>query len=190
MRRVIHFSRHCVARTHCHSCSYNAVNGVPTCASAFLTSVLRGSWGFDGYITSDSGAIESIYNSHKYVPDPISAACVAIRDGTTDVCSGGVYYGSLLNATVAANAPCSRADLNASLYRTFKLKFELGLFDPIEEQPYWAVPLSVLNSTSSQDSNRLAVQSSMVLLKHDGKTLPLAPGLRVAVVGPLATSTR
>ena len=32
-------------------CSYNAINGVPTCASSFLNNTLRGAWGFDGYVT-------------------------------------------------------------------------------------------------------------------------------------------
>jgi beta-glucosidase-like glycosyl hydrolase len=131
-----------------------------------------------------------VYEQHKYVPDAVAAACVSLRDGTTDVCSGGVYYAALLNATVAPGAPCNRSHLNASLYRTFKLKFELGLFDPIDAQPYWHVPLTALNSSSSQALNRLAALESMALLKHDGATLPLARGRRVAVIGPLATSTR
>ena len=167
----------------------NAVNGAPTCASSFLTSVLRGQWGFDGYITSDSGAVEAIYQQHKYVPTATEAACVAIRDGTTDVCSGGVYYSVLLNATVDPGAPCTRKDLNAALYRTFKLKFQLGLFDPIEDQPYWHVPLSVLNSTASQQNNKLAALSSMVLLKNDRATLPLPTGKNIAVIGPLGSDT-
>lgn len=137
----------------------------------------------------DSGAIEAVYQQHKYVSDAVSAACVSLRDGTTDVCSGGVYYAALLNATVAAGAPCNRSHLTAALTRTFKLKFQLGLFDPVDDQPYWRVPLSALNSSSSQALNRLAVLESMALLKNDGAVLPLARGKRVAVIGPLATST-
>ena len=37
-----------------------AINGVPTCANEKLTEVLRGSWKFDGYITSDSGAVRAL----------------------------------------------------------------------------------------------------------------------------------
>ena len=47
-------------------CSYNSINGVPTCASPLLNHTLRGAWGFDGYVTSDSGAIEDIYKAHGY----------------------------------------------------------------------------------------------------------------------------
>lgn len=46
-------------------CSYNAVNGAPTCSHPFLSTVLRDTWGFSGYMTSDTGAVEDIYQSHK-----------------------------------------------------------------------------------------------------------------------------
>jgi beta-glucosidase-like glycosyl hydrolase len=48
-------------------CSYNSINGVPTCADTRLTQILRGTWEFDGYITSDSGAIHDISGAHKYL---------------------------------------------------------------------------------------------------------------------------
>jgi beta-glucosidase-like glycosyl hydrolase len=48
-------------------CSYNAVNGVPSCANKFLLQdVLRDTWNFSGYVTSDSGAVEDIYAQHHY----------------------------------------------------------------------------------------------------------------------------
>jgi len=48
-------------------CSYNAVNGVPSCASSFLLNeTLRGKWGFNGYVTSDCGAVNDVYSSHNY----------------------------------------------------------------------------------------------------------------------------
>lgn len=70
-------------------CSYNAVNGVPTCASPFLTSVLRGAWNFTGYITSDSGALEDIYQQHKYVATEVEAAAVS---GAGLACCVGVRH--------------------------------------------------------------------------------------------------
>jgi len=63
------------SRAHAHThtqnankqCSYNAVNGVPSCANKYLDGVLRTQWGFSGYITSDSGALDFIYSQHHYV---------------------------------------------------------------------------------------------------------------------------
>ena len=102
---------------HLQKCSYNAVNGVPTCASDTLTSVLRGAWNFSGYITSDSGAIEDVYlpfpKGHHYVDTPAEAACVSIRNGTTDVCSGAVYHDALMDSV--SSGLCSRADVDAAL---------------------------------------------------------------------------
>ena len=43
-------------------CSYNSINGIPSCANTkMLTDILRKRWGFNGYITSDSGAIDDIF---------------------------------------------------------------------------------------------------------------------------------
>lgn len=138
--------------------------------------------------------MESIYQQHKYVANATAAACVAIRDGTTDVCSGQVYWTSLLNATVApgGGAPCDRSPVTDSLARTFALKFQLGLFDggaSVSGQPFWNVPLTALNTSASVDANQRATLSSMVLLKNTGGTLPLRPGIKLAVIGPNAAST-
>lgn len=52
-------------------CSYNAVNGVPSCANDWLLkTVARESWGFDGYITSDCGAVSDVFNNHHYTVTP------------------------------------------------------------------------------------------------------------------------
>ena len=49
--------------------AYNRINGEPCCASTrLLTTILRQEWGFDGYVVSDCGAIDDIYNGHKIVP--------------------------------------------------------------------------------------------------------------------------
>ena len=67
-------------------CSYNMLNGKPTCANPALKQVLR-DWGFDGYITSDTDACGDIASSHKYEP----TAELATRDcllGGTDIYSG------------------------------------------------------------------------------------------------------
>jgi beta-glucosidase-like glycosyl hydrolase len=134
--------------------------------------------------------VESIYQQHKYVANATAAACVAIRDGTTDVCSGSVYWTSLLNATTAGGGvPCDRSPVTDSLARTFALKFQMGLFDPVDDQPFWHVPLSALNTSASIDANRRATLSSMVLLKNAGNTLPLKAGIKLAVIGPNAAST-
>ena len=162
----------------------SAVNGQPTCASQYLADILRKDWGFQGYMTSDTGALEDVYRQHKYVATEQEAACVSLINGTTDVCSGAVYHDSLLG--------CPREAINAALRRTFRLRFQLGLFDPLDSSPYWSTPLSSIGSAAAQGLNALATRQSLVLLKHSAGApgaLPWAPGARIAVLGPHANAT-
>lgn len=128
----------------------------------------------------------SLYNhipfAYRYVATEAEAACVAIWNGTTDVCSGYPYHDALLAGVQQGHCPMSA--VTAALNRTLTLRFQLGLFDPIEDQPYWNVPADAINTTASQELNWLATKSSMVLLKNDGATLPFTPGKKVAVIGP------
>jgi beta-D-xylosidase 4 len=165
----------------------NSINGVPTCANSMLNTVLRENWGFDGYITSDSGAIEDIYSAHHYAKNASDATAKAIHDGGCDIDSGGVYHNGLLDAV--QEGLLSRADMILSLHRTLKLRFRLGLFDPIEDQPYWAVPIDVVGSDAHQATNLLATLETMVLLKNDGNVLPISPTAKVALIGPHANAT-
>ena len=167
-------------------CSYNSVNGVPTCASPMLTRVLRDAWGFAGYVSSDSGALEDIYSQHKYAPDALAAVPLALRDGQCDVCSGGVYTSSLLPALAAGSV--AREDVDLALAHTLRLRFRMGLFDPPAATPYWSVPLAAVGTARAQAANLLAAQESLVLLKNDG-TLPLARGKAIAVIGPHGNAT-
>ena len=168
-------------------CSYNAVNGIPTCASPFLTHVLRDVWQFTGYVTSDSGALENIANNHHYTNSSLASVPAALRDGQTDVCSGGIYSGYLLQALAAGLV--QREDIDLALSHTLRLRFQLGLFDPPQQQPYWQVPLSAVGSAEAQATNLLATQESLVLLKHTGAVLPLQKGSKIAVIGPHGNAT-
>lgn len=169
-------------------CSYNAVNGVPACANNFLRTVLREEWNFSGYVTSDSGAVHDIYANHHYVSTPEEAVKVALEGGETDINSGGVYSGSLISAY--NQSLITMKDIQRALYNSFWIRFRLGLFDPIDDQPYWHVPPSAVNSPEHQALNLHATLQSMTLLKNDGNTLPLAPGKTVAVIGPHAQSRK
>jgi xylan 1,4-beta-xylosidase len=76
--------------------------------------------------------------------------------------------------------------VNASLARTFQLRFELGLFDPPEDSPYWTVPPTEINTQAAQDLNLLATLSGLVLLRNNHSLLPLPTGKRIALIGPHA----
>jgi beta-D-xylosidase 4 len=167
-------------------CSYNLVNGVPMCANPQLnTKLLRDTLGFDGYITSDSGAIEGIYAQAHYTKSLCEAGALAIRSGT-DVNSGGVYE-KCLESLVKDGKLDEKRDVDPAMRRTLELRFDLGLFDPIENQPYWHVPPSEVNTPQSQALSLDATRKSLVLLQNNGQALPLDKKFgKLAVLGPHA----
>ena len=66
--------------------SYNAINGVPSCANdALLNGVLRKQLGFTGFVVSDYGAIPGIVTGHKFNATDMHAVAQAINSGC--VCS-------------------------------------------------------------------------------------------------------
>ncbi len=119
--------------------------------------------------------------------DSLHAVRPALVDGQTDVCSGKVYEESLLPALAAGLI--AKADVELALRHTLTLRMQLGLFDPPSATPYWRVPLEAVGTPAAAAANLLATQSSMVLLKHDGKTLPLPVGKKIAVIGPHGNAT-
>jgi len=75
-------------------CSYNAYNGVPTCASEYLLqTVLRDFWNMTDeahWVTSDCDAVANIYTDHYYTKDGPTAAAAALNAGTDYDC-GNTY---------------------------------------------------------------------------------------------------
>eukprot|EP01063_Lacrimia_lanifica_P035184 TRINITY_DN6645_c1_g1_i1.p1 TRINITY_DN6645_c1_g1~~TRINITY_DN6645_c1_g1_i1.p1 ORF type:complete len:815 (+),score=291.53 TRINITY_DN6645_c1_g1_i1:307-2445(+) len=172
-------------------CAYNAVNGVPACVSKhLLVEALRDAWGFDGYVTSDTAALTYVWrkHNHHYVHTENEAACAAL-EAKCDIASDFVYHDSLLRAT--DEGLCDWALVESALKNTLTRRFELGLFDPVEAQPLWHVPLSVVESAEHVELARQIARESMVLLKNDAsqqRALPFAKGQRVGVLGPLGNA--
>ena len=76
-------------------CSYNAVNGVPSCANDWLlNTVARQNWDFDGYITSDCDADSDVFNSHHYTDTAEETVRDVLRAGMI-TCSSSMYSVSI-----------------------------------------------------------------------------------------------
>ncbi|MFV0418579.1 MAG: glycoside hydrolase family 3 C-terminal domain-containing protein [Dysgonomonas sp.] len=166
-------------------CAYNAYDGQPCCGNNYLMqSILRDNWGFDGYVTSDCGAIDDFFNHHKTHPDAKSAAADAVFNGT-DIDCGTYAYKALTDAV--KNGLISEGQIDVSLKRLFTIRFRLGMFDPVADVKYNTIPLSVLESQTHKDLALKITRESMVLLKNEGNILPLSKNLKkVAVIGPNA----
>jgi beta-glucosidase len=163
--------------------AYNRVNGESASASQrLLLDILRRDWGFDGYVVSDCGAVDDIYQGHKLVATKEEAAALGVRKGCDLEC--GSVYKSLTGAL--RQGLVSEADLDVALRRLFLARLRLGLFDPPGRVAYARIPYSVNQSEAHDRLARRAAQASIVLLKNDG-VLPLSADKKtIAVVGPTA----
>ncbi|HLZ44897.1 MAG TPA: glycoside hydrolase family 3 C-terminal domain-containing protein [Gemmatimonadales bacterium] len=165
-------------------CAYNRVLGSPACGSdLLLKQVLRGDWGFSGYVVSDCGAINDIYERHKVVPTAAAAAALAVRAGTDLEC--GNVYASLVDAV--NQGLISEQTIDRAVRRLFLARFKLGMFDPPERVRWAQIPFSVLDAPAHRALARQVARESIVLLKNAGSVLPLRKDLgTIAVIGPNA----
>ncbi len=185
-------------------CVYNAVDGVPGCASVpLLATTLRRDWGFRGYVVSDCDAVSDISEHHHYVATTVDARAAAVKAGMDNECkASGADFGAPVPpesswkeyAEAVRRGRLAEADLDRALERSLRWRFALGMFDPQPVETSTTLTASLEDvlpgGPADNDAHReLALQAareSMVLLKNDG-TLPLAGGLHdLAVVGPLA----
>ena len=165
-------------------CSYNSFDGKPACANPrLLTDILRGQWGFKGYVVSDCGAIGDIYKNHKFVATAEEGVAAAIKAGTDLSC--GTEYS---NAVAAVHAGLlSEADIDRSVKRLFTARFRLGEFDPPEMVKYAQIPYSENDSPAHRALALETARKSIVLLKNDHNALPLKKSIpSIAVIGPNA----
>ncbi|MGH9378209.1 MAG: glycoside hydrolase family 3 C-terminal domain-containing protein [Terriglobia bacterium] len=166
-------------------CAYNAIDGIPACANTdLLQKTLRSAWGFQGYVTSDCGAIADITFGHHYTPDNEHGSAVAVRAGTDTTC--GNEYVTLVKAV--HDGLIKEGEIDTAVKRLFTARFRLGMFDPPDRVPFDKIPISQDDSRAHRQLALHAARESMVLLKNDG-VLPLKPGVKtIAVIGPNAAS--
>jgi len=165
-------------------CSYNAVDGDPSCAnSLLLQKTLRGSWKFQGYVVSDCGAIGDILYGHHYRPTMAGAAAAAVTAGTDLSC--GHEYQALVGAVRQGIIP--ESEIDRAVTRLFTARIRLGMFDPPARVPFNAIPYTEVDSAAHRQQALEAARESIVLLKNAHATLPLKASVRrIAVVGPSA----
>ena len=164
--------------------AYNAVNDVPCTVNTYLIkNVLRGDWGFNGYIVSDCSAPEWMITKHHYVKTREAAATLAVKAGLDLECGNQVYGEGLLKAY--RQYMVSEADIDSAAYRILRGRMMLGLFDAPSQNPYNQIEPSVVGCKAHRDLALEAARQSMVLLKNKDNFLPLNPKKvkSIAVVG-------
>ncbi|MCH8878376.1 MAG: glycoside hydrolase family 3 C-terminal domain-containing protein [Planctomycetes bacterium] len=179
--------RACVIEGQAYSvmCAYNALNGSPCCGSErLLTKILRSEWGFEGCVVADCGAVDEMREDHGAVETEAAAAALATLSGCDLACYWGPH--SAWRRAVEQGL-LTETDIDRALERVLKVRFRLGLFDPLEIVPYAQIPEDVLDCRAHRNLALRTARESIVLLKNDAGTLPLSKTLRsIAVIGPNA----
>ena len=112
--------------------AYNRIWGEPASSNTYLFKVLRDYWGFDGYVVSDCGAINDIWEDHKASKNAATASALALEKGTDLNC--GDTYKALKQAV--KDGDISEEKIDIALRRLFTARFKLGMFDNNAEVPY------------------------------------------------------
>jgi beta-glucosidase len=169
--------------------AFNTLNGVPATGSITLQrEILKGKWGFKGFVVSDWGSVREMV-THGYAKDLPDAAAKAITAGSDMDMEGNAFASSL--AELVKSGKIELALVDDAVRRILTKKFELGLFD----DPYrFSDPQrehAALNDPQHRQTARAIAAKSMVLLKNENGALPLKRGGRsIAVIGPLADARR
>ncbi len=166
--------------------AYNRLYGIPCCASPLLIQeILRDKWGFKGHFVSDCGALADFHQTHGYTKDVVESAGVALKAGCDLSCV--CTYEHLPEAI--ERGLITEKDIDESLIRTYTTRFKLGMFDPVENVPYAAIPMDVVGCEEHRQLAYEAAVKSMVLLKNRNNILPLKKETRdIYVVGPNAAN--
>lgn len=164
--------------------AYNRTNGEPCCAHSYLlVDVLRNKWNFDGYVVSDCGALQDIWEHHKFTETKAEAAAVALKN-TCDL-NCGQTYGALVDAY--EQDLVTEEEITAAAERVYMIRYLLGEFE--ENRPYSDIGFDKLDCKEHRELNLKAAEQCLVLLKNDNY-LPLDKDTskKIAVVGPNSMS--
>ena len=165
--------------------SFNEINGIPSTGNHWLmTELLRGEWGFQGFVVSDYTGDEEMIAA-GYAKDGRDAARLAFLAGVDMSMQSGLYRQFLPDLVRSGAVP--EAKLNESVRRVLALKAMLGLFDDpfgrIDEKREAARSMLPQTRALAREAGRKAI----VLLKNEGDLLPLPrSGKKIALIGPFA----
>jgi len=147
-------------------CSYNLINGDHGCEShMLLTDILRGQWGYTGFVMSDWGAVHSTVKAAKAGLDQESGAEL----------DSAIFFGAPLREALA-KGEVTQAELDVKIERILTGAITSGLYDhptPMHEQP-------IDYAAHAMVAQRVA-EEGIVLLRNTG-LLPLATTTRSIVV--------
>ena len=148
--------------------AYNGWNGLPCSVNPrLLTEILRGEWGFDGFVVSDYCGVEGVRNAHRLAGSDAEAAAMALKAGL-DVILPFNRFDAVKEAV--ETGLLTEQELDRNVLRVLTAKFRLGLFDEPYSDPEKAQAL--VRCEAHKALALEAARESIILLKNDG-ILPL-----------------
>jgi beta-glucosidase len=168
--------------------SFNDINGVPASGSHWLqTEVLRGEWGFKGFVVSDYTADHELIR-HGYAANDREAARIALSAGVDMSMQSNLYNAQLPKLIASGELPMATVD--EAVRRVLYVKKAIGLFD----DPYRSLDpkreSTQLGIPAHRALAREAARKSIVLLRNERNVLPLDKSARVALIGPLGDDVK
>lgn len=165
--------------------AFNDINGVPATANKWLmTDVLRGEWGFDGFVVTDYTAINELIDHG--LGDLQAVSALSLKAGVEMDMVGEGYLTTLEKSL--EEGKIELADIDRACRLVLEAKYKLGLFeDPFRYLDESRAKKWILHPDHKAKA-REAAGKSFVLLKNEGNVLPLQKQGTVALIGPLANS--
>ena len=169
--------------------SFNVINGVPATGNKYLQrDILKGKWGFKGFVVSDWGSVGEMIN-HGAAKDRYEAALNAITAGCDMDMESRCYKNNL--AQLVADGKVPLALIDDAVRRVLEKKFELGLFDDPFKFCNAEREQKELNNPEHTKIARKMADRSIVLLKNQNNLLPLSKSIKtIAFIGPLAKAVK
>jgi beta-glucosidase len=169
--------------------SFNDLNGMPATGNSYLQrDILKGKWGFTGFVVSDWGSVGEMIK-HGNAKDGYEAAFNAITAGCDMDMESRCYKNNLTQLVADGIVPVALID--DAVRRILQKKFELGLFDdPFRYCNIEREQKELYNPEHAKASREVAVKS-IVLLKNQNNLLPLSKSLKtIAFIGPLVKAVK
>ncbi|KAF3651110.1 Beta-D-xylosidase 4 [Capsicum annuum] len=169
-------------------CSYNQINGKPSCADpTLLRDTIRAQWHLNGYIVSDCDSVGVLFYQQHYTRFPEDAAAATIKAGLDLDC--GPFL-AIHTEQAVRTGKVSELEIKYALANTITVQMRLGMFDG-PSGPYANLGPRDVCTPAHQQLALQAAREGLVLLKNIGRALPLSPQRHrtVAVIGPNSDAT-
>ncbi|MEZ4802975.1 MAG: beta-glucosidase BglX [Gelidibacter sp.] len=165
--------------------SFNELNGIPATGNSFLQrEILKGKWGFKGFVVSDWGSMMEMI-AHRQAKDLEQAAEIAVKGGSDMDMESYGYIKEL--ATLVTSGKVDENLIDDAVKRILRMKYELGLFDDPYKYCNEETEKEITGSKRINDAVLDMAKKSIVLLKNENNSLPLKKqGLKIALIGALA----